>query len=1043
MDFRLLGPLEVWDQGREVKVAGAKRRALLAILLLHRNEVLPRDRLVDLLWGERPPASAFHSLEVQVSKLRGLLSSDGSRLQTRPPGYVLGVEPEELDVERLERLARKGRGALAEGDPERAALVLREALSEVRGPPLAEFAFEPFAQAPLAELAELQMAVLEDRVEADLALGRHAEVVGELEALVAAEPLRERRRGQLMLALYRCGRQGEALQAYRDARRVLVDELGIEPTRELRDLERAILRQDEALDTWRARTAPATADGDAGADHGSAVPPPALGAPGGLAMPRRTRVRHGRRWMAVVGICALLGAITTVLVVRSDRGGAQPPLAPDSVAVIDPATGKPAAAVRVPGSPDRLVAARGALWVVADTSRTLAAIDVKRRRLASVVAPGGAPRDVAAGRGKLWTIDEQRHRLIEISPDYHRAIRRIALRSARATTLPPGTDPFDPWAVAVGARAVWVTDGSRTLTRVDPRSGRVTRIRVGLALDDVTVRRGGVWAISGSSATVVRIDPRTRVPQLRIPIVSQPGFESPYPIAIEEGLGSIWVLNGNTATVTRIDPSQRGVAATIPVGIDHAPRRLAVGAGAVWVAGADGTLTRIDATTNDVRTMTLAKGLNDVSVVGRAVWVSATRGYAAPIDAGGAAEAASSNPGIRALPAARCSPLYYGPGDRPRLLIASDLPLQGDSGPNGLQINAAIELRLRERGFRAGRFAVAYQACDDSMPTTVTTDEARCKANARAYARDPSVVAVIGTFTSTCATFEVPILNRAPAGPLAMISPSNTYVGLTRAGPGAAPGDPERYAPTGRRSYARVVAPDDVQGAADGLLASRIGVRRAYILSDSSPYGKGVATAFSRAATRLGIHVVGWAKWDRDRRLVQRVAAGRADAVFLGGYPATGGDDVIVALHRRLSPSPRVLVSDGFFDPRNLARMGSAAEGVSISIAGPPLERLGAVGTRYTGHLAATIGERPYTYSVYAAQATDLLLDAIRRSDGSRASIVRELFGARVHNGILGSFAISPQGDTTARAITIYRVTHGRPRLWQVIEPPAGLVSTR
>jgi branched-chain amino acid transport system substrate-binding protein len=562
-------------------------------------------------------------------------------------------------------------------------------------------------------------------------------------------------------------------------------------------------------------------------------------------------------------------------------------------------------------------------------------------------------------------------------------------------------------------------------------------------LDDVTVSRGAVWAISGSGATALRVNPTGRASPLRIPIVSRPGLQSPYPIAIEVGLRAIWVLNANTATVTRIDPGQRGVAATIPVGIDHAPRRLAVGAGAAWVAGADGTLTRIDATTNSVETTRLAKGLNDVWVAGGVVWVSAVRGYAAPLHAAGPAAAASSHPGIRALPAARCSPLYYRPGDRPRLLIASDLPLQGDSGPDGLQINAAIELRLRERGFRAGRFPIAFQACDDSTPTTVTTDEARCRSNAHAYANDLSVVAVIGTFTSTCATFEVPILNRAAPGPVPMISPSNTYVGLTRAGPGAAPGDPARYAPTGRRSYLRIVAPDDVQGAADALLARRLSVHRAYVLSDSSLYGKGVATAFRRAAARLRIQTAGAARWDRDRRLVKRIKASRADAVFLAGYPASGGDDVILALRRHLSRSLKLLASDGFFESRNLARMGRAAERLFLSIAGPPLERLGEAGTRFTRRLAAAIGERPYAYSVYAAQATDLLLDAIGRSDANRPSVARELFAARVRDGILGSFAIDPHGDTTARAITIYRITRARPRLWRVVQPPAGLVSSR
>jgi DNA-binding SARP family transcriptional activator len=310
VDFRLLGSLEVWDAGREVGIPGAKRRALLAILLLHRNEVVARDSLVDMLWGERPPPSAAHSLEVQVSKLRGLLGGDGSRLQTRPPGYVMRVEPGELDVERFKRLAADGHRALAAGDAQRAARVLREALAVARGPALAEFAFEPFAQGPIARLAELQAVVLEDRVDADLALGEHAELVGELEALVAAEPLRERRRLQLMLALYRCGRQGDALAAYRAARRVLVEELGLEPTRELRELEGAILRQDETLDLARLATAP----------------------------PASTQAQEGARgrWLAAaVGAGAVVVALAAALLIDGGGGrGARvgsPPLPPDSV----------------------------------------------------------------------------------------------------------------------------------------------------------------------------------------------------------------------------------------------------------------------------------------------------------------------------------------------------------------------------------------------------------------------------------------------------------------------------------------------------------------------------------------------------------------------------------------------------------------------------------------------------------------------------------------------------------------------------------------
>jgi branched-chain amino acid transport system substrate-binding protein len=355
-------------------------------------------------------------------------------------------------------------------------------------------------------------------------------------------------------------------------------------------------------------------------------------------------------------------------------------------------------------------------------------------------------------------------------------------------------------------------------------------------------------------------------------------------------------------------------------------------------------------------------------------------------------------------------------------------------------MNAAIQLALRERNFHAGRYPIAFQACDDGTPSTVTTDSGRCVANAHAYARDASVVGVVGTFESSCATQELPILNRAPGGPLAMVSPSNTYVGLTHAGPGAAPGDPARYRPTGQPSYARVVAPDDVQGAADALLARHLGVRRAYAFSDSSPYGHGLAVAFARAAARLGISVVGSARWDRDRRLVARARAAHADAIFLAGYPDTGGDDLLVALRRRLHPAPRLLLSDGFWGSANVARLGPTAEGLMISFAGPPLDRLPPAGARFARLLGRAVGARPLNYSIYAGEATHLLLDAIARSNGTRSSVTRQLLSARVHHGILGDFAITPQGDTTAREITIYRVTDGRLRTWGVIHPRPALV---
>jgi predicted ATPase/DNA-binding SARP family transcriptional activator len=253
MDFRILGPLEVEDAGRAIPLVTGRQPALLALLLMHANEPVSADQLIDQLWGEHPPAAPKKGLQIQVSRLRKALGDRSTRVVTRPNGYLLHVEPGELDLDRCERLADQGREALATDDPRRAAERLREALALWRGPPLADFAFESFAQSEISRLDELRLALLEDRIEADLACGRHADLVGELEALVAEHPLRERLRRQLVLALYRGGRQADALEAYRNARVVLDEELGLEPTPELRELEQAILTHDPGL---RAPAAP-------------------------------------------------------------------------------------------------------------------------------------------------------------------------------------------------------------------------------------------------------------------------------------------------------------------------------------------------------------------------------------------------------------------------------------------------------------------------------------------------------------------------------------------------------------------------------------------------------------------------------------------------------------------------------------------------------------------------------------------------------------------------------------------------------------------
>ena len=250
MDFRILGPLEVLDQGRAVTLGGTKQRALLALFLVHANETLATDRLIDELWGEHPPANAAKTVQMQVSRLRKALAAGagGDLVMTRERGYELRIDPEQLDSHRFERLTAEGTSELAAGRPEQAVQTIEHALLLWRDAPLADLVYEPFAQSEIARLEDLRVGALEQLVEAKLALGRHAEVIGQLETLIAEHPYRERLRAQLMLALYRCERQAEALQAYQDARRQLVEELGIEPGERLHELERAILAHDPALD---------------------------------------------------------------------------------------------------------------------------------------------------------------------------------------------------------------------------------------------------------------------------------------------------------------------------------------------------------------------------------------------------------------------------------------------------------------------------------------------------------------------------------------------------------------------------------------------------------------------------------------------------------------------------------------------------------------------------------------------------------------------------------------------------------------------------
>jgi branched-chain amino acid transport system substrate-binding protein len=356
-----------------------------------------------------------------------------------------------------------------------------------------------------------------------------------------------------------------------------------------------------------------------------------------------------------------------------------------------------------------------------------------------------------------------------------------------------------------------------------------------------------------------------------------------------------------------------------------------------------------------------------------------------------------------------------------------------------LRMQAAIRFVLARHGYRAGRFRVGYQSCDDSSPQSPSGDLARCAANAKADAADRDVIGVIGTWDSRCAAVELPILDVAPNGPLALVSPSNTNVGLTHASAGTDPGEPDRYYPGHVRNFVRLNSPDDAQGRAEALLASRLRVRRVFLLDDGSGFGLNVAQAFREQAGDLGVAIVGTARWNPARKrfddLRVKVRASGANGVFLAGFGCPTCGELIRALRAAVGRDGTIIASDGFGPGAATARAaGKAAEGVYAGTAGTTLARLSPLGRE----IARRFG--PYRLGsggpAYAAEAVEVLLDAIARSDGTRASVTRALFATRIRNGILGSFSFDANGDSTLNPILIFRIEHGRGVLDRVLVAP-------
>lgn len=574
VEFAVLGPVAVRNDGRDLPLGGPKQRAVLAILLLDANKVVSRDRLIDGLWGESPPATAAHTLDNYISRLRKSLGE--GRVLRRPPGYLLHVENEELDLDRFERLLDDGRRRFSDGDAADAAEALQAALRLWRGPALADVLYEPFAQHEAERLEERRLIAMEARIDADVALGRDSELVPELEALVREHPQRERLLGQLMLALYRAGRQTEALTAFGSARQRLAEELGLEPASQLAELQRRILAHDPGL-----RAAPNKA------------------AAGGTQ-------RMARKPLAIalgIGAVAASVALGIVLGTRETTASNGNQASPGLVAVSSDG-GTPALNVALASAPAAIAVGEGSLWLANPTDGAVSRVGLAANSVVDRIPVGGTPGAVAVGGGSVWVASVPGESVKRIDPGSGTVTQTVPLGGARAVALTFGgsdlwvadatddsliaVDPgsgvvkrtfhldIQPTVLAIADAAIWVGDyGSNSIIEVDLRTGQtIVTVHVGNGPSALAVGAGAVWVANRRGSTVSRIDPDTGNVDATIPVGSGPA-------SIAFSRGFIWVANEYSATVSQIDPDRNVVVGSVSVG--GAPTALAAARETVWV----------------------------------------------------------------------------------------------------------------------------------------------------------------------------------------------------------------------------------------------------------------------------------------------------------------------------------------------------------------------------------------------------------------------------------------------------------------------------
>ncbi len=535
----------------------------------------------------------------------------------------------------------------------------------------------------------------------------------------------------------------------------------------------------------------------------------------GLAPPPRPSlappalVRH-RRAILVAGLILLTASIAAgiVALTSGDDDGATP--LGNGVAALD-SDGAVASLTKSASIPGNVAVGEGAVWVLGSRDRTVSRIDPDTKEITKTFKPGGLPSEIGAGEGAVWVGNagsaEETNTMVSVSrldPGSTRVTRTVKLPGEVEDVLPVGGLPR----LAVGAGAAWAINPDGSVSRIDPKTGRVVA-KIEHKFPAWTIAAGdeGVWFLSlDNDNSVMRIDPRSN----RVSETIRAGESLLWGVAV--GAGSVWATSREQGLLWRIEPGRNPVTRSIDVGVGAT--LVAFGEGAIWTGNyIDGRVSRVDPRTNSVTARTSTGTPQALAAGTGGAWVSV---------------AGATTKGALTIPT--CGEVASG-GGKPDVLIASDLPLQGPLSADPRGIANAIKFVVERHGFKAGEHTVGYQSCDVATEQTGGFEFRTCAANANAYANAKPLVAVIGTYSSYCAEAEIPILNRAPGGPLAMVSPSNTGPGLTRGGPLAeGRGQPGVFYPTGRRNYFRVVAREDGQGIAHALLARRLGLKRVAVL---------------------------------------------------------------------------------------------------------------------------------------------------------------------------------------------------------------------